>query len=76
MILWVHVTSAGTSFIHKGGKGEDQELYLGLNESLKLFQGNLIGDVSGRQSFSELVQIQCSLGFLGNFQDLARLRFA
>ena len=56
--------------------GEDQELYLGLNESLKQFPDHFIGDVLGRQNFSELVQIQCSLGFRGNFQDLAQLQFA
>ena len=56
--------------------GEDQELYLGLNESLKQFPGHFIGDVLGRQNFSEMVQIQCNLGFWGIFQDLAQLQFA
>ena len=76
LYLEVHVTSRGTSFIKNEGKPEDQDLYLGLNERLKLFPHNLIGCVAGRQNFSEMAQIQCNLDFWGNFQDLARLKFA
>ena len=59
----VHVTSRGTIFIKNRKKPEDQDLYLGLTESLNLFPDNLIGSVGGRQNFSEMAQIQCILGF-------------
>ena len=62
--------------LSKMEENQDQDLNLGQKEIFKLFPGNLIGGVAGRPNFSEIAQIQCNLGFCGNFQDLAQLKFA